>query len=65
MTDQLLKSANSELESKNNIIHKLLGQTNDAKKKKSIRRQNKISTKFGIADNKSDEQDSFKSNHTE
>ena len=36
MTDQLLKSANSELESKNNIIHKLLDQTNDEEKKKPI-----------------------------
>ena len=68
--DQLLKSANSELESKNNIIHKLLHQTNDAKKKKSIQRQNDINSKSDIADNKSDEQDSFKSNkiikeHTE
>ena len=38
--DQLLKSlsslTNSELESKNNIIHKLLDQTNDEEKKKPI-----------------------------
>ena len=57
--DQLLKSlsslTNSELESKNNIIHKLLDQTNDEEKKKSIQRQNDINTKSDIADNKSDE----------
>ena len=61
--DQLLKSlrnlTNSELESKNNIIHKLFDQTNDEEKKKSIRRQNDINTKSDIADNKSDEKDSF------
>ena len=60
--DQLLKSlsslTNSELESKNNIIHKLLDQTNDEEKKKSIQRQNDINTKSDIADNKSDEKDS-------
>ena len=60
--DQLLKSlrnlTNSELESKNNIIHKLFDQTNDEEKKKSIRRQNDINTKSDIADNKSDEKDS-------
>ena len=63
--DQLLKSlsslTNSELESKNNIIHKLLDQTNDEEKKKSIQRQNDINTKSDIADNKSDEKDSFNS----
>ena len=61
--DQLLKSlrnlTNSELESKNNIIHKLFDQTNDEEKKKSIRRQNDINTKSDIADNKSDEKDSI------
>ena len=60
--DKLLKSlrnlTNSELESKNNIIHKLFDQTNDEEKKKSIRRQNDINTKSDIADNKSDEKDS-------
>ena len=60
--DQLLKSlrnlTNSELESKNNIIHKLFDQTNDEEKKKSIRRQNDINTKSDIVDNKSDEKDS-------
>ena len=63
--DQLLKSlsslTNSELESKNNIIHKLLDQTNDEYRKKSIQRQNDINTKSDIADNKSDEKDSFNS----
>ena len=62
---QLLKSlsslTNSELESKNNIIHKLLDQTNDEDRKKSIQRQNDINTKSDIADNKSDEKDSFNS----
>ena len=62
--DQLLKSlsslTNSELESKNNIIHKLLDQTNDEEKKKSIQRQNDINTKSDIADNKSDEKYSNK-----
>ena len=62
--DQLLKSlrnlTNSELESKNNIIHKLFDQTNDEEKKKSIRRQNDINTKSDIADNKSDEKHSSK-----
>ena len=65
--DQLLKSlsslTNSELESKNNIVHKLLDQTNDEGRKKSIRRQNDINTKADTADadNKSDEKDSFDS----
>ena len=65
--DQLLKSlsslTNSELESKNNIVHKLLDQTNDEGRKKSIRRQNDIITKADTADadNKSDEKDSFDS----
>ena len=62
---QLLKSlssiTNSELESKKNIIHKLLDQTNGEQKKKSISRQNDINTKSDIADNKSDEKDSFNS----
>ena len=62
--DQLLKSlsslTNSELESKNNIIHKLLDQTNDEEKKKSIQRQNDINTESDIADNKSDEKHSVK-----
>ena len=63
--DQLLKSfssslTNSELESKYNIIHKLLDQTNDGEKKKSTQRQNDISTKSDIADNKSDEKHSSK-----
>ena len=62
--DQLLKSfislTNSELESKNNIIHKLLDQTNDEEKKKPIQRQNDINTKSDIADNKSDEKHSSK-----
>ena len=62
---QLLKSlssiTNSELESKNNIIHTLLDQTNDEEKKKPIQRQNDINTKSDIADNKSDEKDSFNS----
>ena len=62
--DQLLKSlsslTNPELESKNNIIHKLLDQTNEEEKKKSIQRQNDISTKSEIADNKSDEKHSTK-----
>ena len=62
--DQILKSlsslTNSELESKNNIIHKLLDQTNDEEKKKSIQRQNDINTKSDIADSKSDEKDSTK-----
>ena len=44
--DQLLKSlsslTNSELESKNNIIHKLLDQTNGEEKKKLLKRQNDI-----------------------
>ena len=58
--DQLLKSltslTNSELESKNNIIRKLLDQTNDEEKKKSIQRQNGININTSdIADNKSDE----------
>ena len=60
--DQLLKSlstlTNSELESKNIIIHKLPDQKNDKEKKKSIQRQNDINTKSDIADNKSDEKDS-------
>ena len=60
--DQLLKSlrnlTNSELESKNNIIHKLFDQTNDEEKKKSIRSQNDTNSKSEIADNKSDEKDS-------
>ena len=63
--DQLLKSlsslTNSELESKNNIIHKLLDQTNDEEKEKWIPHQNDINTKSDIADNKSDEKDSFNS----
>ena len=62
--DQLLKSlislTNSELESKNNI-HKLLDQTNDEEKEKWIPHQNDINTKSDIADNKSDEKDSFNS----
>ena len=62
--DQILKSlgslTNSELESKNNIIHKLLDQTNDEEKKKSMQRQNDINTKSDIADSKSDEKDSTK-----
>ena len=60
--DQLLKSlsslTNSELKSKNN---KLLVETNDEEKKKSIRRQNDINTKFDTADKKSDEKDAFDS----
>ena len=67
--DQYLKSrsslTNSELESKNNIAHKLLDQTNDEEKKKLIPRQNGISTKSDIADNKSDEKDSFNSTKKE
>ena len=63
--DQLLKPlgglTNSELESKINIIHKLLDQTYDEKKKKWIPRQNDTNTKSDIADNKSDEKDSFNS----
>ena len=63
INDQFLKSlsslTSSELESKNNIIHKLLDQTNDEEKKKSLQRQNDISTKSDIAANKSDEKDSF------
>ena len=63
--DQLLNSlsslTNSALESKNNIIHKLLDRTNDEDKKKSIQRQNDINTKSDIAENKSDEKDSFNS----
>ena len=63
--EQLLKSlsslTNSELESKNNMLHKLLDQTNHEEKKKSIQRQNDINFKSYIADNKSDEQDSFNS----
>ena len=63
--DQLLNSlsslTNSELESKNNIIHKLLDQTNDEEKKKSIQRQNDINTKSDIAENKSDGKESFNS----
>ena len=62
--DQLLKSlstlTNSELESKNIIIHKLPDQKNDKEKKKSIQRQNDINTKSDIADNKSDEKHSSK-----
>ena len=65
INDQFLKSlsslTSSELESKNNIIHKLLDQTNDEEKKKSLQRQNDISTKSDIAANKSDEKDSFNS----
>ena len=61
--DQLLKSlgslTNSELKKKN-IIHKLLDQTNDEEKKKSIQRQNGINTESDIADNKSDEKHSVK-----
>ena len=69
--DQLLKSlstlTNSELESKNIIIHKLPDQKNDKEKKKSIQRQNDINTKSDIADNKSDEKHSTKKTkeHTE
>ena len=63
--DQLLNSlsslTNSALESKNNIIHKLLDRTNDEEKKKSIQRQNDINTKSDVAENKSDEKDSFNS----
>ena len=63
--DQLSKPlrglTNSELESKINIIHKLLDQTYDEKKKKWIPRQNDTNTKSDIADNKSDEKDSFNS----
>ena len=63
--DQLLNSlsslTNSALESKNNIIHKLLDRTNDEEKKKSIQRQNDINTKSDIAENKSDEKESFNS----
>ena len=63
--DQLLKSlsslTNSELESKNNIIHKFFDQTNDEEKKKWIQRENDINTKSDIADNKSNEKDSFNS----
>ena len=63
--DQLLKPlrglTNSELESKINIIHKLLDQTYDEKKKKWIPRQNDTNTKSDIADNKSDEKDSLNS----
>ena len=63
--DQLLKSfislTNSELESKNNIIHKLLDQTNDKEMKKLIPRQNDMSFKSNIVDNKSDEKDSLNS----
>ena len=63
--DQLLKPlrglTNSELESKINIIHKLRDQTYDEKKKKWIPRQNDTNTKSDIADNKSDEKDSFNS----
>ena len=44
--DQLLKSlsslTNSELESKNNIIHKLLDQTNGEEKKKLLKSQNDV-----------------------
>ena len=62
--DQILKSlsslTNSELESKNNIIDKLLDQTNDEEKKKSIQHQNDINTKSDIADSKSVEKDSTK-----
>ena len=62
--DQLLKSfsslTNFELESKNNIMHKLLDETNDEEKKKQIQRQNDINTKSDIADNKSDEKYSNK-----
>ena len=62
--DQLLKSlsslTNSELESKNNIIHKLLDQTNDEEKKKLIRPQNGITTKSDIADNNSNGKHSTK-----
>ena len=62
--DQLLKSlsslTNSELESKNNIIHKLLDQTNDEEKKKLIRPQNGITTKSDIADNNSNGKHSAK-----
>ena len=64
--DKLLKLlsslTNSELEPKNNIMHKLLDQTNDEEIKNSMRRQNDISTKTNTADNKSDEKDSFNSN---
>ena len=67
--DQLLKSlsslTNCELDSKNNIIQKLLDQTNDEKKKKWIPRQNDINTKSDIGDNKSDEKDSFNSTKKE
>ena len=63
--DQLLKSLSSltysELEQKNNILHKFLDQANDEEKKKSIQHQNDINTKSDIADNKSDEKDSFNS----
>ena len=52
---------NSELESKSNIIHKLLDQTNDNDKKKSTRRQNDIKSNSNTDDNKSDEIDSFDS----
>ena len=52
---------NSELESKSNIIHKLLDQTNDNDKKKSTRRQNDIKSNSNTDDNKSDETDSFDS----
>ena len=52
---------NSELESKNSIIHKLLDQTNDEEKKTSMRRQNYINTKTSTSDNKSNEKDCFDS----
>ena len=65
--DQLLKSLsnselvlknqknlpNSELESKNNIIHKLTDQTHDEENKNSIRRQKFINSKHDTADVKS------------
>ena len=63
--DQLLKSlsslTNSELESKSNIIHKLLDQIIDEEKKKSIQCQSYINTKSDIANNIFDEKDSFNS----
>ena len=52
---------NSELESKSNIIHKLLDQTNDNDKKKSTRRQNDIKSNSNTDDNKSDENARFDS----
>ena len=42
-------------------MHKLLNQTNDEEKQKSILRQNDINTKYDTADDKSDKKDSFNS----